>query len=199
MRVMEGVMFDYIIVGAGSAGCVLASRLTEDPACRVLLLEAGGEDDEPSIRIPALYGRLQDSSYDWAYRTLPQAHLNGRRIFVPQGRVLGGSSSINYMIYIRGNRGDYDEWRRCGNEGWSYDDVLPYFVKAEGNKTLSDCYHGADGPLKVESHSPSNPLVERYLAAAQATTTSIWPASMSAISRFRAGRSIVPPETPPSS
>jgi choline dehydrogenase len=160
-------MFDYIVVGAGSAGCVLASRLTEDPACQVLLLEAGGEDDAPAIRIPALYGRLQDSPCDWADRTVPQTHLNGRRLFVPQGRVLGGSSSINYMIYIRGNRGDYDEWHRLGNEGWSYDDVLPYFVKAESNQTFSNGYHGTDGPLRVESHSPSNPLVERYLDAAR--------------------------------
>ena len=112
-------------------------------------------------------GRLQDSPYDWADRTVPQRHLNGRRVFVPQGRVLGGSSSINYMIYIRGNRGDYDEWRRGGNEGWAYDDVLPYFVKAEGNQALSDRYHGTAGPLTVSDHSPSNPLVKRYFAAAQ--------------------------------
>jgi choline dehydrogenase-like flavoprotein len=121
-------MFDYIIV---------ASRLTEDRACRVLLLEAGGEDDSPWIRTPAWYGLLQDSPYDWADRTIPQAHLKGRRIFVPQGRVLGGSSAINYMIYIRGNRGDYDQWCHSGNEGWAYEDVLPYFVKAEGNRTIS--------------------------------------------------------------
>lgn len=159
-------MFDYIVIGAGAAGCVLAGRLTEDPACRTLLLEAGGEDDHPAIGIPAFYGRLQDSPCDWADRTVPQANLDGRRIFVPQGRVLGGSTSINYMIYIRGNRGDYDEWRRCGNGGWSYEDVLPYFVKAEGNRVLSDAYHGTAGPLAVTSHSPSNPLVERYFAAA---------------------------------
>jgi choline dehydrogenase len=160
-------MFDYIIIGAGSAGCVLASRLTEDPACRVLLLEAGGEDDSPLIRTPAFYGQLQDSPCDWADRTTPQAHMNGRRIFMPQGRVLGGSSAINYMIYMRGNRADYDQWCRAGNEGWAYDDVLPYFMKSEGNQAISDHYHGTAGPLKVTSHPPANPLVARYFAAAQ--------------------------------
>jgi choline dehydrogenase len=160
-------MFDYIIVGAGSAGCVLASRLTEDPACRVLLLEAGGEDDSPSIRIPAFYAQLQDSPCDWADRTAPQAHMYGRRIFMPQGRVLGGSSAINYMIYMRGNRGDYDQWAREGNEFWGYEDVLPYFVKAERNQTFSNRYHGTAGPLEVTSHPPSNPLVARYFAAAR--------------------------------
>jgi len=160
-------MFDYVIIGAGSAGCVLANRLTEDPACRVLLLEAGGEDDSLLIRTPACYGQLQDGPYDWADRTIPQAHLNGRRIFVPQGRVLGGSSAINYMIYIRGNRGDYDQWCRSGNERWAYDDVLPYFVKAENNQAISNRYHGTAGPLVVESHPSSNALVACYLAAAQ--------------------------------
>jgi choline dehydrogenase len=159
-------MFDYIIIGAGAAGCVLAHRLTEDPTCRVLLLEAGGEDDDPAIRIPAFYGRLQDSPCDWGDRTVPQANLFGRRLYVPQGRVLGGSSSINYMIYIRGNRGDYDGWRDLGNEGWGYDDILPYFLKSEGNRDLSSQYHGTAGPLTVASHPP-NPLVERYLVAAQ--------------------------------
>ena len=159
--------FDYIVVGAGSAGCVLANRLSEDPDSRVLLLEAGGEGGVPALRIPALHGQLQDSPHDWADRTVPQAHMYGRRVFMPQGRVLGGSSAINYMIYIRGNRADYDQWSRDGNPGWSYEEVLPYFVKAENNRNFRDRYHGTAGPLSVISHPPSNPLVERYFAAAR--------------------------------
>ncbi len=158
--------FDYVIVGAGSAGCVLANRLTENPDCRVLLMEAGGETDADLIRTPACYGQLQDSPWDWSDRTTPQVHLLGRRIFMPQGRGLGGSSAINYMIYIRGNRADYDSWQASGNPGWGYERVLPYFRGAECNKTFTDRYHGTEGPLVVSSHPPGNPLVERYFAAA---------------------------------
>lgn len=160
-------MYDYIIIGAGSAGCVLANRLSADSACKVLLLEAGGEGESPAIHTPAYYGQLQDSRYDWGYRTAPQAGMYGRRIFLPQGRVLGGSSAINYMIYMRGNRQDYDRWRELGNAGWDYESVLPYFKKAENNLTFSDRYHGNDGPLYVTSHPAGNPLVERYFNAAQ--------------------------------
>ena len=160
-------MFDYIIVGAGSAGCVLAHRLSENPSCRVLLLEAGGDDDATAIRTPAYYAQLQDSEYDWGCRTAPQMQMYGRRIYLPQGRVLGGSSSINYMIYMRGNRGDYDHWQNLGNPGWGYEDVLPYFIKAECNQAFSNGYHGTSGPLVVSSHPSDNPLVERYYAAAE--------------------------------
>jgi choline dehydrogenase len=164
---MSKSTFDYIIVGAGSAGCVLANRLSEDSNCRVLLLEAGGEDDAATIRTPALFSQLQDSAYDWSDRTVPQQHMNGRRIYIPQGKVLGGSSSINYMIYIRGHRNDYDHWASLGNTGWSYDDVLPYFIKSEANETFADRYHGRSGPLAVSSHPKLSPVTERYLAAAQ--------------------------------
>jgi choline dehydrogenase len=160
-------MFDYIIVGAGSAGCVLANRLSEDSACRVLLLEAGAEGATPMINTPAYYPRLQDSPYDWGDRTVPQEYLNDRRIYLPQGRVLGGSSAINYMIYMRGNRADYDEWQRLGNAGWDYNEVLPYFIKAENNRSFTDRFHGRNGPLTVSSHPGANALVDCYLAAAQ--------------------------------
>ena len=164
---MPRPIVDYIIVGAGSAGCVLANRLSEDPDCRVLLLEAGGEDDAATIRTPALFSQLQDSPYDWSDRTLPQPHMQGRRIYIPQGKVLGGSSSINYMIYIRGNCADYDHWASLGNTGWSYDDVLPYFIKAETNEAFADRYHGRSGPLVVSSHQELSPVTQCYIAAAQ--------------------------------
>ena len=164
----HGDRFDYVLVGAGSAGCVLAARLSEDPACRVLLLEAGGRCDSAAMRTPARYGELQDSPWDWGDRTVPQPHLGGRRIFMPQGRTVGGSSAINYMIYIRGHAADYDGWAAAGNAGWSYEEVLPYFIRSEKNLALNDRYHGANGPLRVSGHPSENPLVERYLAAAMA-------------------------------
>jgi choline dehydrogenase len=164
---MDKNSFDYIIVGAGSAGCVLANRLSEHPQHRVLLLEAGGDDNHPTIHTPALFSQLQDSVYDWADRSVPQSQLQGRRIFIPQGRVLGGSSAINYMIYMRGNRKDYDHWQALGNSGWSYDEVLPYFIKTEQNLSFADSFHGTEGLLTVCSHTPLSPLAQRYLAAAQ--------------------------------
>jgi choline dehydrogenase len=144
-------MYDFIVVGAGSAGCVVAARTAERGA-KVLLLEAGGRDDSPLIRIPAAYAALQDTHMDWGYRTVSQPQLSGRRIFWPRGRVLGGSSSLNYMCYVRGNRGDYDHWRQLGNVGWGYDDVLPYFKHAEKNERLNDRFHGTSGPISVRDN-----------------------------------------------
>jgi len=158
-------MHDYIIVGAGSAGCVMAGRLGANGA-DVLVIEAGGPDDNRLISIPALSSSLQDTVVDWGYRTVPQVHLNGRRITLPRGRVLGGSSSINNHVYMRGNSGDYDHWQRLGNYGWSYENVLPYFRKAENNSRIRDRYHGTDGPLHVTDVPQRHRLTELFMQAA---------------------------------
>ena len=163
-------MYDYIIVGAGSAGCVLAHRLSEDPACRVLLLEAGGRDWHPFIHMPAGLAKIANNkAINWDYSTVPEAQLNGRAIWWPRGKVLGGSSSINAMCYIRGVAGDYDDWAARGATGWDWDSVLPYFKRAEGNTRGADAWHGADGPLTVSDLRHVNPLTRVFIdAAAQA-------------------------------
>lgn len=146
------MMFDYIIVGAGSAGCVLANRLSADPSLSVLLLEAGGPDTKLEIQIPAAYTKLHGSAVDWGFWTEPQSALNNRRMYQPRGKTVGGCSSTNAMAYVRGNRLDYDDWEALGNQGWSYQDVLPYFIRSEHNEQynqLDSGYHGNKGPLNV--------------------------------------------------
>jgi choline dehydrogenase len=160
-------MHDFVIIGAGSAGCVLANRLSAAGA-DVLLLEAGGSDDHPGIRTPGLIGSLEGSHFDWGYRSVPQKELYGRRIACPRGRVLGGSSSLNYMVYARGCRGDFDRWEALGASGWSYADVLPYFIKSETNASFQDKYHGQNGPLQVKHVATTDPLNEIFLEAALA-------------------------------
>jgi choline dehydrogenase len=142
-------MYDFVIVGAGSAGCVLANRLTEDTAARVLLVEAGGSDKNLMVSTPGMVGQLWRRRFDWTFFTEPQEHLGGRRMHWPRGKCLGGSSSINYMIYMRGHRDNYDAWRAAGNDGWGYADVLPYFKRSENNARGPSTYHGVDGPLDV--------------------------------------------------
>lgn len=158
--------FDYIIIGAGSAGCVLANRLSENPAHRVLLLEAGGPDRSPNMRIPATFSKLYKTKYEWAYHSVPQPGLNGRSLFQPRGKTLGGSSSINAMIYIRGHRADYDNWAALGNVGWDYAALLPYFKRSEDQQRGEGDYHGTGGGLSVEDRRYSNPLTDVFLAAA---------------------------------
>ena len=168
------MVYDYVIVGAGSAGCVLASRLTENPDARVLLLEAGPPDTADEIRIPAAINLLFQTAYDWNYQTIAQDRLGGRSIYWPRGRVLGGSSSINAMIYIRGSRHDYDSWRDdYGCEGWGYTDLLPYFLRAESNTRGASAYHGASGPLSVQDLKFKSGLTGAFVAAAR--TVSAWP------------------------
>jgi choline dehydrogenase len=164
---INGGPFDYVIVGAGSAGCVLANRLTADGRHRVLLLEAGGRDTNPWIHIPLGYGKVfADPKVNWCYATEPDPTCGNRRIVQPRGKVLGGSSSINGMIYIRGNAADYDHWRQLGNEGWSHADVLPYFRKSEDQVRGADPYHGTGGPLSVAEQRDFTPLAQAHLAAA---------------------------------
>ena len=155
-------MYDYVIVGAGSAGCVLASRLTEDPDVSVLLLEAGPPDGNENIHVPLGYLSLGRTEVDWDLDSAPEPFCDNRRIKLPRGRVLGGSSSINAMVYIRGNRADYDGW---GIDGWSYADLLPYFIKAEDNERGADAYHGSGGPLPVSDSRSRNPMSLAFAAA----------------------------------
>ncbi len=160
--------FDYIIVGAGSAGCVLARRLSEDGECRVLLLEAGPRDWNPFIHMPAGLAQLvRFKSLNWNYDTEPEPHLNGRRLYWPRGRVLGGSSSINAMCYVRGHASDYDDWRELGNSGWGFDEVLPYFKRAEDQIRGASEHHGTDGPLGVADLQHVNELSRVFIQAAE--------------------------------
>ena len=161
-------MFDYIIVGAGSAGCVLAHRLSADPAVKVLLLEAGPRDWHPFVHMPAGLAKLVGKKgVNWDYSTAPEPNLDGRMLWWPRGKVLGGSSSINAMCYIRGERRDYDEWAQLGAEGWHWDSVLPYFRQSEGNERGTDALHGGEGPLGVSDHRYRNPLSAVFVDAAK--------------------------------
>ena len=167
--------YDYIIVGGGSAGCVLANRLTEDDGARVLLLEAGGPDRHPYIQIPLGLGKLQQHKmFDWGYRSEPEPNLNGRRLEVVRGKVLGGSSSVNVMVYTRGDRGDFDRWARMGATGWSYADVLPYFKRSETWEDGETLWRGGSGPLGTQWAGMRDPASDAWIEAARQAG---WPAT----------------------
>ena len=159
--------FDYIVVGAGAAGCAVANRLSEDPSVSVAILEAGPRDSSPLIHMPAGFTKLVGQRVNWGFKTVSQKHVNNREMHYPQGRTLGGSTSINAMIYIRGHRTDYDEWRDLGNAGWGYDEVLPYFKKSENNERFVDAYHGSGGPVNVADQTQSNLLTRAFVRSAQ--------------------------------
>src|SRR4051812_4566997 len=164
---MKPGAFDYVIVGAGSAGCVLAARLTKDPDLRVLLLEAGPEARAWEIDMPSGLGRLlSNDRFNWAYVSDPEPYLDNRRLSHPRGRVLGGSSSINGMMYVRGHARDYDRWAQSGNKGWRYADLLPYFKRAEHHQNGANAYHGGDGPLRVTApNGHAGPLGQAFIEA----------------------------------
>lgn len=161
-------MHDYVIVGAGSAGCVLANRLSEDPAVNVLLIEAGGRDRSPNIKIPAAFAKQFHTKLDWDYTTEPESHVDGRSLYIPRGKSLGGSSSMNAMLYVRGSPLDYDGWEAQGAPGWGYRSVLPYFVRSEDNVRGASEFHGSGGPLRVSEQRSPRPLNRRLLAACAA-------------------------------
>ena len=166
--------YDYIIVGAGSAGCVLANRLSAVPENRVLVIEAGKPDRNWLIHIPLGVGKVwKDDAHNWSYMSEPEPNLDGRQIFHPRGKVVGGSSSINMMAYVRGHRGDYDRWRQMGLDGWAYEDVLPYFKKSESFEDPSNTYHGDSGPLSVQTSNQENPLLDAFLASGESAGYSV--------------------------
>ena len=165
--IMPATHYDYVIVGAGAAGCAVANRLSADPNTTVLLLEAGGKDWSPLVHMPVGFTKLSGPRYNWEFSTVPQPELNNREMWYPQGRTLGGSTSINAMIYIRGQKEDYEAWAELGNKHWGYDQVLPFFRRAEANERLNDRYHSSVGAVNVTEQVQHNPLSKAFVRAAQ--------------------------------